>query len=42
MVINFTTANAANRTFNENGVYLDGVTNNATIMQEMTTNLTAD
>lgn len=39
LVVNYNAQNAANRPFNESGIYLDGVTNNATIMQEMTTNL---
>lgn len=39
MVVNFTTSNPANRSFPESGIYLDGVTSNATILQEMTANL---
>lgn len=39
LVINYNGENAANRPFSESGLYLDGVTNNATILQEMTANL---
>ncbi len=39
LVVNYNSENAANRPFSESGLYLDGVTNNATILQEMTANL---
>lgn len=39
MVINFTTANPLNSAFSESGYYIDGVTSNATVLQEMTANL---
>lgn len=39
LVINYNSENAANRPFSDSGLYLDGVTNNATILQEMTMNL---
>lgn len=39
LVVNYNSENAANRPFSESGLYLDGATNNATILQEMTANL---
>lgn len=39
LVVNYNAENSANRAFPDSGIYLDGATNNATILQEMTTNL---
>lgn len=39
LVINYNAQNNANRAFPDSGIYLDGATNNATILQEMTMNL---
>lgn len=40
LVVNYNSESAANRPFPDSGMYLDGVTSNATILQEMTMNLT--
>lgn len=39
LVVNYNAESSANRAFPDSGIYLDGATNNATILQEMTTNL---
>lgn len=41
LLVNYDKEHTGNRPFSDNGVYLDGITQNVVILQEMTTKLTA-